>query len=586
MVIMHNLVAMNGNRMYGINNKKKASVTEKLSSGYKINRAADDAAGLSISEKMRKQIRGLTQGVENTEDGVSLCQVADGALAEVNEMLHRITELSVKAANGTNTEEDRKAIQEEINQIVREIDKIGDTTTFNDQPVFRGTDFVLKEIDGTTASFGSLKFDDFKLTDVSLGKTPLKANESADTMHFQAIVDNSTSVLDGKVFSLIYGDGSTSDSSLRITDSANNQIIINMEQLTSTNFSTNGTDEWSRDFSYSSGNGLDLTITQKVKLDESSADEKKYVISYDFTKSADVKNVEFMFHVDSAYNNNDTCEGYFINGNRVENYCVYNQNAAGSNLTNGANTSAYIHNGNIPDSLSIIDVDNALAFSEKISFGTREPDSLSIGHYSEIREWTYYNSLDNKLGENTSRKDLGFSLYYDLGDLSQDSSITFNYGIVNTKKDTNLNNVPLKGDIRTVTEHLEKNSVWIQSGAEAGSGMYVTIGEMNASVLGIKDIDVSTESGANHVLDVIDGAIYKVSSNRARIGAQQNRLEHAIANEENIIENTTAAESQIRDTDMAKEMVKFSNLNILEQVGHSIMAQANQSNQGVLNLLQ
>ena len=111
-IVAHNLSAMNAQRQFSINSKNKAKSTEKLSSGYKINRAADDAAGLSISEKMRRQIRGLRQGVENTQDGVSLCQVADGALAEVNDMLHRITELSVQSANGTNTKEDRQAIQE------------------------------------------------------------------------------------------------------------------------------------------------------------------------------------------------------------------------------------------------------------------------------------------------------------------------------------------------------------------------------------------------------------------------------------------------------------------------------------------
>ena len=138
-IVAHNLTAMNAQRQFGINTRKRAKSTEKLSSGYKINRAADDAAGLTISEKMRSQIRGLTQGVENTQDGVSLCQVADGALSEVNDMLHRLTELSVQAANGTNTAADRQALQKEVGQIVQEIDRIGDTTTFNERYVFRDT---------------------------------------------------------------------------------------------------------------------------------------------------------------------------------------------------------------------------------------------------------------------------------------------------------------------------------------------------------------------------------------------------------------------------------------------------------------
>lgn len=140
MVISHNLLAMNANRQFNITSKNKAKSSEKLSSGYRINRAADDAAGLSISEKMRKQIRGLSQGIENTQDGVSLCQVADGALAEVSDMLHRINELSIQSANGTNSLSDRQAIQNEIEEILQEIDRIGETTVFNEHAIFRVPD--------------------------------------------------------------------------------------------------------------------------------------------------------------------------------------------------------------------------------------------------------------------------------------------------------------------------------------------------------------------------------------------------------------------------------------------------------------
>lgn len=138
-IVAHNLFAMNASRQLNITNKNKAKNTEKLSSGYRINSASDDAAGLSISEKMRRQIRGLSQGVRNTQDGVSVCQVADGALAEVSEMLHRMTELSVQSANGTNSDADRQAIQKEISQIKQEIDRIGDTTEFNERKIFDGS---------------------------------------------------------------------------------------------------------------------------------------------------------------------------------------------------------------------------------------------------------------------------------------------------------------------------------------------------------------------------------------------------------------------------------------------------------------
>lgn len=584
MVIAHNLAAMNAQRQYNIVTKRKVKASEKLASGYRINRAADDAAGLSISEKMRRQIRGLTQGIANTQDGVSLCQVADGALAEVDDMLHRITELSVKAANGTNTAQDRQYIQEEVQHLLAEIDRIGDTTTFNEQPIFKGTDKIIRNTDGTPMGAGSINFSDFVLADVNLGKTPIAPGQDANALCLQAIVNNKNSVFNGSSFNLIFGNGGTSNSSIRITDAANVKTEVELDSLSATNFTSNGRDSWSREFSYSSGTGLDVTIKQTVQIRETSANEKNYVISYEFTKSADVANLEFMFHADTAYNNNDQCEGYFINGARVENDCVYSKN--GSNLTAGA-TSSYVYNGTVPSSFSIVDVDNALSFSEKISFASgKAPDSLSIGHYSVIDSWSYYDSLDVNLGTDTNRSDLGFSLYYNLKNLAQGNSISFNYGIVSIETDVNLKNVAIKKDDRTVAGHNDEFAVWIQSGVEGGDGLFVTIGEMNTGVLGIKGLDVSTVEGAENAMDVMGNALQTVASIRSTVGAEQNRLEHIIANEENVVENTTAAESRIRDADMAKEMVEFSKQNILDQVGQSMMAQANQSNQGILNLLQ
>jgi len=138
MVVQHNMAAMNANRTYKINSGSQAKKTEKLSSGYKINRAADDAAGLAISEKMRRQVRGLTQASMNCQDGVSLVQIADGAMAEVQDMLHRGTELSIKAANGTLTDDDRTYIQSEIDSLKAEIKAIREKATFNEIPVLKG----------------------------------------------------------------------------------------------------------------------------------------------------------------------------------------------------------------------------------------------------------------------------------------------------------------------------------------------------------------------------------------------------------------------------------------------------------------
>ena len=156
MVVQHNLTAMNSNRMLGLTTASQAKSTEKLSSGYKINRAADDAAGLSISEKMRKQIRGLTQASLNAQDGISAVQTAEGALTEVHDMLQRMNELAVKSANGTNSEDDRGYIQDEIDQLVKEIDRVSETTKFNETYLLKGvkTDEDVTSLDSVSIKAG------------------------------------------------------------------------------------------------------------------------------------------------------------------------------------------------------------------------------------------------------------------------------------------------------------------------------------------------------------------------------------------------------------------------------------------------
>ena len=592
-VVAHNLSAMNAQRQYQIVSDRKAKMSEKLSSGYRINRAADDAAGLAISESMRRQIRGLTQGVRNTKDGISLCQVADGALAEVNDMLHRITELSVQAANGTNSEKQRQYIQSEINELIAEIDRIGEETTFNGRKVFQGTDEVVRNADGSPMIEGNIAFSDFRLPDLTLGQYPFDADDSADTLALQAIVDNPALAANGKAYNLIYGNGNTSNSSIRVKYQNGGAEVCDTISLSSlqsencTSSDVNGMPAWSREFHYKKEEaGIDIVIKQEITADDSGTDEKKYGIRYSISNngSTDVK-TDFMFHVDTAYNNDDRCEGYFVNGQRVNNYCMYSN--PDSPFTDNVN-SAYINNTGVPDSFSIVDTDRALAFSEKIALtGGNKPDSISIGYYAEIDNWEYYDNLLSNLGTNAYRADLGFSLMWnmDLG-ANQSQSVGFDYGIAAVEQDSNLSGVTVTKSSEAVTNHEDKLSLWIQSGCEEDSGMWLEIDEMDSQILGIRGLDVTTVQGAKSALRSVKYALGGVITNRSKIGAQQNRLEHTIANEDNIIENTMAAESRIRDTDMATEMVQFANHNILEQVGQAMMSQANQRNQGVLSLLQ
>ena len=615
MIVAHNMLAMNAQRQFSVTGLNKKKSTEKLSSGYRINRAADDAAGLQISEKMRKQINGLNRGVDNTEAGISLCQVADGALAQVNDMLHRMTELSVQSANGTNSVSDRQAIQREINQLLAEINRIGETTTFNGKPIFQGEGRVssASRISGLD-SLGNIPFSDFTLANMELGDRPFGAASNANTLGLQAIVSNSDSSWDGQTFNLIFGNGSTSISSLRLkyTDE-NGQLATTVVDLCPPKYSTaedpnpdnlsrrgNPTVEpsnysesngiRSREFNYDDGNGINITITQSIRIDETDPNEKNYVISYDFKNNGSTNvDLEFLFHADTAYNNNDRCEKYFV---RDESNDQTNQ--IGESTIYTSPDSSLVPSGGtyseVPDSFSIIDTEQALAFTEKVSFPNGKPDSLCMGHYSQICDWSYYDSLNANLGRPTS--DLGFALYYNLsknGTLgSGDSrSLTFNYGIANAETDKNLTDIFLTKDVRTIVNKTRSASnFWIQSGCDTMDGIPLKIGQMDAEILGIDNLNVMSEKQATNSITRVSDALAILSAQRSEIGAQQNRLEHTVANESNTVENTTAAESRIRDTDMAEEMVNYSKHNILEQAGLSMMAQANQNGQHVLALLQ
>ncbi len=395
MVVQHNITAMNANRMLGLTTGSLAKSTEKLSSGYRINRAADDAAGLSISEKMRKQIRGLSQASTNAEDGISAVQTAEGALTEVHSMLQRMNELAVQAANGTMSEDDRQAVQDEVDQLVTEIDRVSTTTKFNETYLLKGDD------NKTTITKTVYTKPDMSLVEDAMAK--------GSTLTVKTAMDAT-----GKTeytFTTGLAKGSTWAGKKVVEDSA-----------------TPGADE--------------------IKL-------------------ADAKTAEL-----AAMNKVITTYGAEMGINAVT-------LAAGDN--------------------NVTSKSNQFTYNDSLTF------SLHVGADS---------SSDNKIN--------------------------------------------------------------------------VTIDSISSDGLSLKGLTVAgkTSAPATRSIDTISDAIKKVSSQRSALGAVQNRLEHTIANLDNVVENTTSAESRIRDTDMAEEMVAYSKNSILQQAGQSMLAQANQANQGVLSLLQ
>lgn len=450
MVIKHNLLAMNAGRQLGINGKIKAKSMEKLSSGYRINRAADDAAGLAISEKMRRQIRGLKQGVQNTQEGVSVCQVADGALVEVSDMIHRISELSVKAANGTNTDDDRAYIQQEVAQLITEIDRIADTTTFNEIKLFDGQE-----------SFG--------------GGTIDMSKPSTDGEFFQ-LFGNDISKTGYMQEPLTPGDVTASTSVLGtgnpyVSVHIKMDVLNDLKDLIDTTFFVNCcTDCCPTTVTFTDSVGL-KTSPGQIEIGMKKADGSYFSNAGEFceyiVKSIDGKDPD---HVKFAYKG---------------------------------------------PTLFIYDIDNH-------SWSQDEKEAAYFCDSKEI-----------------------FGSYEDAG-----------------------------------------KKIWIHTGCEPGEGIWLEIGNMSAQGLGIKNLNVSSVGGAGFAIDASKDALRRVMKNRSRIGAQQNRLEHTIANEDNIVENLSAAESRIRDTDIASEMVRFTNINILEQAAMSMLAQANQQPNYILQLLQ
>lgn len=592
-IITHNMLAVNAQRQFGINTKNKAKNTEKLSSGYKINRSADDAAGLSISEKMRNQIRNLNQGISNSEDAIYMCKVGDGALNEVDNIIHRMKELSVHSANEVLDDDDRRALDEEYQLLKEEINKIGNDTQFNGRYLFNGRDVEIGP-DGTT--FGDVSIDQVELgfAKVRLVDGPFDAGSSAQTLKCAVKTSDSTNV-GGADWNLIYGSGGTSYTSVRvgiIDDEGNvakkDTIKLYDSEIKVSDFQHNeGQNSWSRKLSYDK-DGIKFEIQQNVKVAAKTANEQYYEISYQFKNKGDKNlSVDFMYNCDTAYNNNDHCEGYFVNNQRVSKSMLYTSD---SNYTSQGNSNV---KNSIPSSFSIFNQQSALQFTEKICIdNANRPDTLSLGRWTQVDQWSYYDNLNEKLGKDLGTgsygRDLAFSMIWSDRVVNAGQSQTFGLkqGMAASATDSNVSALPVTLNSERLTRHDTYNSLWVQSGANSGEDLELIFEEMNCDTIGLRGSAVDPIEKAIEAMNEVEEALKSVNANRSKIGAQQNRLEYTVQHEMNYSENLTSAESSIRDNDMAKEMVALSKNSILEQAAQSMISQANQQNQGILQLIQ
>lgn len=417
LVVQHNITALNANRQLGITAGQQAKATEKLSSGYRINRAGDDAAGLTISEKMRSQIRGLDKASTNAQDGISLIQSAEGALNEAHSILQRMNELAVQGANDTNQEIDRDAINKELEALTDELDRIAKTTQFNKQELL---------------------------------------------------------------------DGSFQDKKLQVGANAGQNIEISIAAMNADALGLGKVDE---------------VVTSSVTVSHSLAEK----IEYD--------NFSFDYNISKTAASNGA-----IAVTSIQNSLSTKTLASTTDLVEGK--------------------DYKVVFSTTGSqlFVPMSKGEVVNGYATDNLKSTYDRVLS------LAQAEVSIQL----------------------------------GDGTTSLEKYVQKKEW------------ETVKEVNPHTTGNKvyGARVDNYNTANKTIEKVQEAINRVSEQRSALGALQNRLEHTVANLDTVSENTSAAESRIRDTDMAKTMVEYSKNNILAQAGQSMLAQANQSTQGVLSLLQ
>lgn len=486
MRINHNIAALNTYRQLSNNNALGSKALEKLSSGLRINRAGDDAAGLAISEKMRGQIRGLDQASSNAQDGISLIQTAEGALSETHSILQRMRELAVQSASDTQTPDDRKKIQSEIDELAKEITRISNTTEFNTQNLLAGglsDTFHIGANQGQNMSFHINAMDASSLgvagqivtqgaTTAVGGVTTVTRVGSGLTAQTYKLVTTATAATTAAAAQGAAGTtgGANTIGTLggAYNGSADAQLRIRVDSVdgsdvpTAISVSYDGGTTWGSSTAYSAGMNIGNGLT--------------------WTAGA------------GAYAENNTISTTFT----AASYTIQLQTAGGANVgsavtVNNAQTSATIGDATIDATMDV-------------AFAAGGITAAASGNFQVVSTQT------------------------------SSTAVTSN-GVVTTQANT------------------------------------------------VAGISVASQGAANSAITTIDNAIKTVSVERSKLGAFQNRLEHTIANLGTSSENLSAAESRIRDVDMAKEMMEFTKTSILSQAATAMLAQANQQPQGVLSLL-
>lgn len=593
MIINHNLGAMNAQRHMSANQNNMSNSMEKLSSGLRINRAGDDAAGLAISEKMRGQIRGLEQANRNAQDGISMIQTAEGALGETHDILQRMRELSTQAANDTNVSVDRGEIQKEMDSLTSEINRIGNTTEFNTQKVLKGSDEAKElqaglqlnatgvmpggetnngatiaateatltvaaaadDTDGSNSTNGeTVKFNlqgqEINLTVNTGGVADPTVNEDGTEVTMNIAEDTSAddmaTAMETALKAAIGANDNIADDAYTISSASGDLSITSTATGSDQFIGVDGTDA---PIANGFGTGADESYTASTSTftvaNVANAEAAAGLVGQGMT--IDGKSVEFYNADDGAYSGD---ADFGVNISTVLNGDFGD---SGTNLANAISTQV----GDKIDGVSVTNSGDALTFTSTAD--GEAGDGIVIEDGADIAAVTSAGTFEASFQVGANQ---GQSMGVEINDMrAQALGISGNAADAEiTDKDGNVVENAAYAQAKSVTDGTDnENSEFA--------------------------LDVSSHESAAAAVSVINNAIEKVSAERSSLGASQNRLEHTISNLDNSSENLSAAESRIRDVDMAKEMMEMTKANVLSQASQSMLAQANQQPQSVLQLL-
>lgn len=650
MVLAHNLTAMSAQRQFNIVGTSKKKSTEKLSSGYKINRAADDAAGLTISEKMRSLIRGLNQGSDNIQEGISLIQIADGAMDEICSMLHRVKELSIKANNDTNTASDREAMQKEINQIFSELDRISESAEYNTMKVLKGNpvhswtekvsedklverELVLKstvrelpgwlEIDNSvsnhsyagTQDVSGIMFADEKAEDGTINKVYYGPEQPGSDID---LGDKGLYKWSGREWTPEMSDNSTAK-----IDFSNLSKVDSADDLYNNMFSLLGT---SMGFPCGTCNETRLSVGFSGTVDGFTYYPQRLYVNVGDTslsKCVDLANMKTFTDSNGKKVNcfdaiKDLIKTQEKDETKTDGEKLAEVRALGNEIAKqlAAKTNDMLKTTTHYDRTLYHAGDSSLLVYDYRDTDVISPDSTVSGVVKSSTSYArvpYFELMEGEINYFEEENPIRI-----VCSNVKDDYIDFDLPCLNYEL-LGLNNYNVADYSYSYTDEFKKRlEDWEKDVTKVSHSKEVMVTNVYTQFAGFKDGEPTyrstyssekktetwyeevhngpkpvptgkdiTSSGYNRAdVSRVDNALDIVLAERSRLGAIQNRLEHTYNNNLNKAENTTAAESRIRDTDMATEVVNNTKINILEQAVTSMMAQANQSNQGVLSLLQ